>query len=377
MQPQVIGRPREDGRITEPEDVRLWNLISMTGGATGILYPRWRPLLDGPLFGAFGAFGMDGSVTPRAEMAGRVARWANGQAELWKSRPVKGEVGIVFVPESQIFNYVQQRSTEHYAESARGAYQAFFDSNIQGDFVHIDHINEYPLVYLPYPIHLKPATVKKLVAYVEQGGNLISEGLPAYFGDRGRVGTQQPNHGLDKLFGATESYVEFTPDLLDNLTLQIQGKAVAGRFFLQEYEPAGGEIVGRYGNGKPAAVEHRVGDGRALLIGTFPGAGYFLHHGPQTRDFFAGLLDWAGIRPIARVNDNHLVARLHAGAGGDYLWVVNPTRQPRTAAVTLDQRLGPFRGGRDLWQQASPKVEGRRIEVTVEARNVAVLRLER
>ena len=41
----------------------------------------------------------------------------------------------MFVPESEIFNFVQQGSTKHYAESARGAYQAFFDSNIQADFV--------------------------------------------------------------------------------------------------------------------------------------------------------------------------------------------------------------------------------------------------
>ena len=38
MQPQVINRPREDGRIPDAEDVRLWNLISCAGGARGILY---------------------------------------------------------------------------------------------------------------------------------------------------------------------------------------------------------------------------------------------------------------------------------------------------------------------------------------------------
>ena len=73
MQPQVPDRAREDGRIADEKDVRIWNMISMACGATGILYPRWRPLLDGPLFGAFGPMGMDGSVTPRAEMAGKVA----------------------------------------------------------------------------------------------------------------------------------------------------------------------------------------------------------------------------------------------------------------------------------------------------------------
>jgi len=108
MQPQVINRPREDGRITDEKDVRLWNLISCAGGATDILHPRRRPLLDGPLFGAFGAFGMDGSVTPRAEMAGKVARWANEHPEIWKARPVQGDIGLLFVPESELFNYVQQ-----------------------------------------------------------------------------------------------------------------------------------------------------------------------------------------------------------------------------------------------------------------------------
>src|SRR6185437_1221334 len=88
MQPQVIGRPKEDGRVTEPEDVRIWNMISFAGGARGLLYCRWRPLLDGPLFGAFGPFGMDGSVTPRAEMAGKTLRWANANPQLWRSHPI-------------------------------------------------------------------------------------------------------------------------------------------------------------------------------------------------------------------------------------------------------------------------------------------------
>ena len=87
---------------------------------------------------------MDGSVTPRAEMTGKVAMWANAHPELWKARPVKGDIGLVFAPESETFNYVQQGSTEFYAQSIRGAYQGFFDNNIQADFVHIDDIAQYP-----------------------------------------------------------------------------------------------------------------------------------------------------------------------------------------------------------------------------------------
>ena len=63
MQSNVLGKPRDEGRIASPEDIRYWDLVSCMLGATGILYLRWRPLLDGPLFGAFGPYGLDGSRT--------------------------------------------------------------------------------------------------------------------------------------------------------------------------------------------------------------------------------------------------------------------------------------------------------------------------
>ena len=372
MQPQVTGRPREDGRIADEKDVRLWNLITCAGGATGILYPRWRPLLDGPLFGAFGAFGMDGSITPRAEMAGNVAQWANQHPEIWKSRPVKGDIGLVFVPESELFNYVQQGSTNFYAQAIRGAYQGFFDNNIQADFVHIDHLREYPAVYLPYPVMLKADSARKLADYVREGGTLISEGLPGYFGDHGKVGVAQPNYGLDQVFGALESYVEFTPDLLESLTFTVRGTKVPGRYFLQAYTPQGGTAAGNYDDGRVAAVENHFGKGRTLLMGSFPGAGYFLHHSPEARRFFAGLLEWAKVEPRLRMNAPGTQARLHTGEGGTWLWIVNPERTPAAAAVTLADR---YESGSDAWGGRKVTVAGREVRVEVGDRDVAVIRL--
>ncbi|MEO8658208.1 MAG: alpha-amylase family protein [Bryobacteraceae bacterium] len=372
MQPQVIGRAREDGRITDDADVRLWNMISIAGGATGIMYPRWRPLLDGPLFGAFGAFGMDGSVTPRAEMAGKIARWANANPDLWKSRPVRGEVGIAWVPESQIFNYVQQGSTDHYAQSARGAYQAFFDNNIQADLVHIDDIQEYPLVYLPYPLHLKPETVRKLTAFVQNGGKLVSEGLPAYFGEGGKAGTVQPNLGLDKLFGARESYVEFTPDLLEDYSMTLRGQTVPSRYFIQEYDLAGGRTVGVHKNGHPGAVENSSGKGHTLLIGGFPGGGYFKHPTAAARAFFAGLLEWAAIPRLLTVSDPLIKARLHRGSGGTVLYVVNPSREERSVTVELPEA---FQSAKDVWQATPVRVAGKQLTLNIGDRNIAVVRL--
>jgi beta-galactosidase len=374
MQPQVIGRQREDGRIPDENDVRLWNMISCAGGATGILYPRWRPLLDGPLFGAFGAFGMDGSVTPRAEMAGKFARWANSHPEIWKSHPVQGDIALIFAPESELFNYVQQGSTNFYAQSIRGAYQAFFDSNIQADFVSLDDIGKYKIAYLPYPVMLESDTATKLRRYVEDGGTLISEGLPAYFGDHGRAGQKQPNYDLDELFGARERYVEFTPDLLEKLSLEVQGRQIDGRYFLQEYETAGGRDAGHFANGHVAAVENRHGKGRTLLIGTFPGGGYYLHHSPSARAFFAGLLKLAEVGPKLRTDNSAVQARLHNGSGGSYLWVVNPSRKETKVSVALSAGLA-FRTAEDLWGNRDIGIGEHSIAVTIPARDAAVIAL--
>ena len=80
--------------------------------------------------------------------------------DLWRSHPVKGEIGIVWIPESQIFNYTQQGNTQYYTESARGVYQGFFDSNIQADFVHIDNIDEYPACLSPVSGNVKTGDCK-------------------------------------------------------------------------------------------------------------------------------------------------------------------------------------------------------------------------
>jgi beta-galactosidase len=202
------------------------------------------------------------------------------------------------------------------------AYQAFFDSNIQADFVSIDNIGEYPMIYLAFPEMLKRTTADNLRDYVMKGGKLVSEGLPGYFGDGGTVGTVQPNLGLDQLFGARETYVQFTPDILDKITLTVRDKQIGGGYFLQEYQLAGGQAVGQYTNGHIAAVEHTAGSGKTLLIGTFPAGSYFRNHSPATREFFSGLLAWAGVKQQAQSSDPAVKARLHQGAGGTYVWVV-------------------------------------------------------
>ncbi len=272
----------------------------------------------------------------------RARKWpANSRngpiAILTSGRPVRfsGDISLVFIPESELFNYVQQGDTNFYAQSIRGAYQAFFDSNIQADFVALDDIGQYKIIYLPYPIMLKKETAA-------QASRVCRSGRHACFGRTARlfrrpchVGTRQPNLGLDQLFGARERYVEFTPDLLEKLQLTVDGHQIFGRYFLQEYDATTGKAAGVYAKGHTAAVENQHGKGRTLLIGTYPGAGYYLHHSAEAKAFFAGLLKHAGVQPQLQTNNPAFQARLHSGPGGDILWITNPTRNPGSIEVSL------------------------------------------
>ena len=376
MASNVLDKPRDEGRIASPEDIRYWDLVSFMCGATGLLYLRWRPLLDGPLFGAFGPYGMDGSRTDRSQMASKVGKWTGAleQEALWRSRPVQGEVGIVYVPETQIFTQAQQGNTDFYSGSMQGTYQGFFDLNVQADWVRIDHIDEYKTLYLPYPVMLTQATADRLRTWVEDGGTLVSEGCPAYWGDGAHVGPSQPNLGLDALFGASESYVEFTPDLLGDLTFNYSGTPVRGGVFLQAYAVTAGTAVGWYSDGRVAAVQNQVGKGKTLLLGTMAGYGYGTHPDDRSPAFFADVLAWAGVTQHVVCSDPRVKARLHAGEGGTYLWVANPKRQPLPVRLELSDAWGPFSSCRSLWG-AEAEVDGRTVELTAGARDVAVIAL--
>lgn len=386
LQPQVIGRDKQDGRVTEPEDIRVWNMISLAGGAKGLLNPRWRPLLDGPLFGAFGAYGLDGSRTARSQMGSSIAKWANApeQEPLFQANPVKGAIGILVVPDVQEFDYLLRQSGGNitfygssllYSEAMWGAYRGFFDNNIQADWVHIDDLDKYEIVYFPYPIMFTSEQAKRLADWVERGGTLISEGCPGYFGDRGRAGTMQPNHGLHLVFGARESEVEFMPDIGERISLQLDGLTVQGAGYLQAYELDGGTARGWYDDGRLAAVENRHGKGRTILIGTHPSIAYYRSGTENNRRLFADLFDWTGASRHARTSNASIQVRLHEGAGTCYVWLVNPGRTAQETNVQLASGWGRVKPGKQLWGDAEVIINESGFSAVIPARDALIFEM--
>lgn len=374
LQPQVLGRDKEDGRVMDPEDIRTLTMTSFAAGATGVLNLRYRPLLDGPLFGAFGSYGMDGSRTPRSDMASKIAKWANEPAQkpLFDAKPVRGDIGLLVIPEAQAWDYLlnHHHKPELYREAMWGAYRGFFDNGLQPDWVHIDDISQYDTIYAPYPIMLTAEHAKTLAAWVKAGGTLISEATPGYFGDRGKVGTVQPHNGLDVVFGAREDEVEFMPDIGDRIALEFDGKPVKGGGYLQSYKPTTGKARGKFSDGRTAVIENSFGKGRTLLVGTHPGVAYFKASNAENLRYFADIFAWTGKTAHVATGNAAVQARLHEGSGGGSLWLLNPTREPQQVKVALGAQHKGLKIAGAYWGEASGA------SVTIPPRDVVVLKLE-
>jgi beta-galactosidase len=374
LQPQVLGRDKEDGRVMDPEDVRTLTMTSFAAGATGVMNLRYRPLLDGPLFGAFGSYGMDGSRTPRSDEASRIAKWANApeQKPLWEARPVKGDIALLVIPEAQAWDYLlnAHHLPETYREAMWGAYRGFLDNGLQPDWVHIDHIADYDTIYAPYPIMLTAEHASALAAWVETGGTLISEATPGYFGDRGKVGTVQPNNGLDVVFGARENDVEFMPDIGDRIHFALDGAPVAGGGFLQSYTATTGRPRGNFDDGRLAVVENTHGKGRTLLVGTHPGIANFKTSSAENLGYFAKVFEWTGRSRNLATGNPALIARLHTGPDGGAIYVLNPTREEQKATIALGHEHKSLRIGGAYWGSADGPA------VVVPPRDVLILKLQ-
>ena len=382
LQPQVIGRTKDDGRVATAEDVRLWNLVSLAGGARGILYLRWRSLLDGPLFGSFGLYANDGLPNDRSRAASQIAKWANGPATeaLFAAKPVRADVGIIVLDKIQWFNKLVQQAgpQKFYSLCQWGIYRAFFDSRLQADWVHFKDIDEYKILYFAYPIQLDAADARKLEDWVRRGGRLICEGLPGYFGDGGKVGTVQPNNGLDGLFGVTEETVEFMPDLGDAIEFDALGvQGVPGGLFRQAYRTAGAKALGTYPDGAAAVTVKRHGDGMAILIGTFPSEGYHRTSSPAVRELLGKLLELAGAASAIDTLQGDVTARLWEGDGRRFLWILNHNREAQTARIRVNDCRTVSIGAVYWGATDAARTEGQTVLATVPGKDAVVVELKR
>ncbi|MDO8589069.1 MAG: beta-galactosidase [Armatimonadota bacterium] len=383
-QTELQGGPAANGLyrsfVPRATDTAFWNWTAFTCGADGLLYWQWRPEPLGPEAPGFGLCRVDGSPTDRTEAASWFAGFMNGHQEFLETEPVAGDVAVLVLPESQLYNYVMEFDASAYSQDAAGLYQALWDRNVVVDFVKIDRIGQYKLVYLPFPLCIERAHVEALKDYVSGGGTLISHACPAHFDDHGYCSFTIPGGGLDEVFGALEDETEFVPSLVqagrEHPEVIWDSRPFPCAVYQEKLIAVGGEVRARFSDGCAAVIDSNYGGGKARLIGTFPGHAYRTTGNQAAAELICEGLAYAGVEPAVAVSDRQVKARLRTGPGGIFLWTLNAADDERTADISIAPRFGGIVSATDLKTGSSIEVHGNSLRVRLSPRcgSVAGLR---
>lgn len=340
-----------------PADLRIWTWSALARGAKGIHYYAWYPMSTGYESGGFGMIHLDGTITERARVAGEIARVVDRNQSLFlAARPPRSAIAVVYNPlahfvggrqRAAVYGGPQGEVVSIERDSLLGIHRALFHRNVPVDYVHIDHLQpdvlqSYRLIYLPYPLMLPKAAAAPLKAYVEQGGALVAEARLGWSNERGAAASRIPGLGLAEVMGARETSVETVAANTATLHWTATdwplpaGTPIPGRWFEEVLEPLHpkSQVVARFASGKAAAVTSNYGKGKTLLLGSYVSAAYQSRPTRETEQFFAALLQWAGVQPPLRATPEGVEARILEAGTSRLLFVFN--HRPDTVTATVD-----------------------------------------
>ena len=346
-------------RIAEPvnaHDERYWMWQVVGHGAREIAVYAWYPMSSGFESNGYGLINLDGTLTERAQAAGRTANAiARHSGEILNSAPAQAQVAILYNRLSYMVGGSQPSLSKlgnAERDSLMGLYNSFYEQNIPVDFVHpedvIDnHLGQYKILFLPFPVMLSQEVAAGVKRYVEAGGTAVAEARLAWNDARGFASDVIPGAGLSQVFGARESVikpaekVQFVAEASAALPGIPTHTAISGDAFEEELEPLGGStVLARFADGSPAVVKNRDGKGSAVLIGSFPALAYYHEHEANIKRFFLSLAQGAGVSAEVSVSGAgtfQVEVRRLVGDGEQLVLVFNHASSP--ADLKFDIRL--------------------------------------
>ncbi|HDN79739.1 MAG TPA: glycosyl hydrolase family protein [Chloroflexi bacterium] len=369
-QQRILSKARKMGGLDRTPalseaDYRVWNWAALMSGAKGVIYWQWRNESLGPEAPSGGLTNPDGSPNARTYEAARFARFVREHSLMEKATPFRGEIGVVFAPESWIFNYVAQSDVKYWGDSVLGVYRALYEANYQVDFVKRENFGDYRCLYLPFPLMLESETAQALAQYVADGGILISEACPAQFVEGGFSSAKVPGQGLDRVFGTGTSSV----DAREGPYITYKHFQIPAGFYQQKLEPEGAEVLGYFNDGFPAITLNRYGKGVAVLIGSYPGMVYHWTRDPEAKGFLLDLLEMLGVNPRVSVSDSEVKARVLALGEAFLLYVINGGLKPKQFVLKFSEELGTLKSALNLADGTTSSVKDNTLALSLSARD--------
>lgn len=202
-----------------PDDLIQWNIEALEHGCAGNIYWKWAPFKSGFQLGGRGLVLADGSLSRRADAAGKLGKLFAKHPELSQLRPYR-KAAVLYdrwnnFTVKAINNRVKHIIGDDQPLKARyGLYRMCWERNLPLAVIPSERLerelSDYSVLFMPYQVALDESSCEHLAAFVQNGGTLVAN-YPCIDIDRnGRLYEQLPGGPLNKLFGATH---------LDNLVI--------------------------------------------------------------------------------------------------------------------------------------------------------------
>ncbi len=382
------------GRVPSAEDIRRWMLTGIGSGITAISFWVTRAEILAYEMNGFSLLDSEGDETERLTEASRIGKALNNHADLFGKPSWPGaEIAILINDWNYQFCQSLSQGGENLAYSVRGWHRILWDAGIPVDFVDTteleeDYVNDYKAIILPFPLSLSEEVANKLVAYVESGGNLISEAAPGRITEHAFANRGEMSPIMRELFGVRQrsftmvaepdggmrwspedrTWGEYLDPAMLSGTGIFEGLKVRANVYIQTFDCLEGKTWLKYGE-DTAGVVRKVGKGHAWLIGTYIGHNGTAYRDGETRTFIMKLLNQCGIAPE---HSGKLLLRKRVSGNKEAWLFTNPTNSMLTEVIDISS----WSKVEDLLGEDIEQKDGK-VNLAVDSLDVRVLILER
>ncbi len=338
------------GRVPFPEDIRRWMLTALASGVSALSFWVTRAEIMAAEVNGFSLLDSEGETTPRFEEAARIGRALNRHADLFGKPSWAGAPVAILVNEWN-FQFCMQMAQGglNLCSSIGGWHRILWEAGIPVDFLEVAELNEphassYKVLILPFPLSLSEDVARKLAAWVEQGGTLISEAAPGRINEHAFCNRGELSPAMRKLFGVRQQSFTMVREpgggnawsppprtwgeYLDAAMLEgtgiLAGRRLRANVYIETFAAERSEPCLLYGR-NAVGVWRKAGQGTAILLGTYAGLNGSAHRDDETRACLAALLNLGG---AAAAHPGKLLLRKRAVPGKEAWLLTNPTELP-------------------------------------------------
>jgi len=231
-----------------------------------------------------------------------------------------------------------------------------------------DHLQQYKLIVLPYPLMMADDEANTLKHYVEEGGHLLVEARPGWVNEDGHAEGAIPGFGWTEMTGVRETSI----DPQKEVAVKWGQESFTGSSFAEHFSvlDARTRVVAEFADGTPAGYEHAYGKGSVILLGTFAGQANEAH--PVAMHPLGGILmRWAGLTEPKLTAPGLVELREMQSASGQLVFLFN--HGEKAAQVEFWENLEhPAKHIQELISGAVSPAEGSRFAVKTEVAPQAV-----